>query len=180
MIVPPPERLILSRVGSPLGDLLLATDERELLRGLWFESEQPSLPARPPSRLDAVATVVGAAPAAIRRALKAYFAGDLARLRDIQWATDGTPFQQRVWTALTAIPAGTTTTYGALAAGIGRPRAVRAVGAANGANPIAIVVPCHRLVGADGTLTGYGGGLERKRWLLAHEGVDLPEFAATK
>ena len=99
---------------------------------------------------------------------------------DIPWAAAGTPFQQQVWAALTGIEPGTTTTYGALAASIGRPRAVRAVGAANGRNPIAIVVPCHRLVGADGTLTGYGGGLERKRWLLAHEGVDLPELTATK
>ena len=76
-----------------------------------------------------------------------------------------------MWAALRRIPAGTTTSYGALAAEIGRPAAVRAVGLANGANPVAIVVPCHRVIGADGSLTGYGGGLPRKRWLLAHEGV---------
>jgi methylated-DNA-[protein]-cysteine S-methyltransferase len=83
--------------------------------------------------------------------------------------TGGTDFQRRVWAALRHIPAGTTTTYGGLARVIGQPSASRAVGLANGANPIAIVVPCHRVIGADGTLTGYGGGIERKRFLLAHE-----------
>jgi methylated-DNA-[protein]-cysteine S-methyltransferase len=83
----------------------------------------------------------------------------------------GTPFQRSVWSALRRIPAGTTTSYGALAEHIERPTAVRAVGHANGANPISVVVPCHRVIGADGSLTGYGGGLDRKRWLLAHEGV---------
>lgn len=105
--------------------------------------------------------------------LKAYFAGDLQAVEDLAVATNGTPFQQQVWTALRAIPAGTSMTYAALAARIGRATACRAVGLANGANPIAIVVPCHRVAGADNSLTGYGGGLERKRWLLAHEGVEL-------
>jgi methylated-DNA-[protein]-cysteine S-methyltransferase len=85
--------------------------------------------------------------------------------------TGGTVFQRSVWAALRTIPTGKTTTYGRLAAGLSRPKAVRAVGMANGANPISIVVPCHRVIGADATLTGYGGGLERKRWLLQHEGV---------
>lgn len=173
MTVPPPERLILSRTGSPLGDLLLATDERDVLRALWFADETRTERHGLPAWAGTLPVETGAVPAANGDALAAYFAGDLARLRDISWATAGTPFQQHVWATLTAIPAGTTTTYGALAAGIGRPRAVRAVGAANGANPISIVVPCHRLIGANGTLTGYGGGLERKRWLLAHEGVRL-------
>ena len=115
----------------------------------------------------------GEAPAALRDNLAAYFAGDLDALGRIPWATGGTPFQRSVWTALADIPAGTTMTYGALAAQIGAPRAVRAVGHANGANPISVVVPCHRLVGANGTLTGYGGGLHRKQWLLEHEGVRL-------
>ena len=84
------------------------------------------------------------------------------------------PFQREVWAALRAIPVGATTSYGRLAAAIGRPKAVRAVGLANGSNPIGIVVPCHRVIGADASLTGYGGGLERKRWLLEHEGVHLP------
>jgi methylated-DNA-[protein]-cysteine S-methyltransferase len=85
--------------------------------------------------------------------------------------TGGTDFQRTVWKALRAIPAGETRTYGQLAAAIGSPRAVRAAGLANGQNPVAVIVPCHRVIGANGTLTGYAGGLARKRWLLAHEGV---------
>jgi methylated-DNA-[protein]-cysteine S-methyltransferase len=96
-------------------------------------------------------------------------AGHTAVLDSLEVETAGTPFQRTVWHALREIPAGATMSYGALAKRIGRPSAVRAVGLANGANPIGIVVPCHRVVGADGSLTGYGGGLERKRWLLAHE-----------
>jgi methylated-DNA-[protein]-cysteine S-methyltransferase len=104
-------------------------------------------------------------------ALQAYFAGELARLNDITCATAGTPFQRMVWGALRTIPPGRTLSYGALAARLDRPSAARAVGLANGANPISVVIPCHRLVGANGALTGYGGGLGRKRWLLAHEGA---------
>jgi methylated-DNA-[protein]-cysteine S-methyltransferase len=116
-----------------------------------------------------------AAPAEIREPLDAYFAGDVAAIDSIPVEAGGTPFQLEVWSALRRIPAGTTTTYGRLAARIGRPNACRAVGLANGSNPVAIVVPCHRVIGADGTLTGYGGGLARKRWLLDHErGGALP------
>lgn len=107
--------------------------------------------------------------------LAEYFAGDLHAIDDIVVATKGTAFQQRVWTALRAIPAGTTVSYGAIAQRIGQPTACRAVGLANGSNPIGIVVPCHRVIGANSTLTGYGGGIERKQWLLKHEGA---EFAA--
>ena len=96
---------------------------------------------------------------------------------DLPVVTAGTPFQRAVWAALRQIPVGTTLSYGALAERIGRKAAVRAVGAANGANPVAVVVPCHRVIGADGSLSGYGGGLERKRWLLAHEGA-LPKRLA--
>jgi methylated-DNA-[protein]-cysteine S-methyltransferase len=99
--------------------------------------------------------------------------GELDALDRISTETAGTAFQRAVWTALRGIEAGRTVSYGALAEHIGRPRAVRAVGAANGANPIAVVVPCHRVIGSDRGLTGYGGGLERKRWLLAHEGALL-------
>jgi methylated-DNA-[protein]-cysteine S-methyltransferase len=115
----------------------------------------------------------GRAPRAVLAPLEAYFAGDLGALRAIPVATAGTAFQRAVWSALREIPPGTTLGYGALARRIGRPSAIRAVGAANGANPVSVVVPCHRLVGAGGALTGYGGGLARKRWLLAHEGVAL-------
>ncbi|WHZ24881.1 MAG: Methylated-DNA--protein-cysteine methyltransferase [Nitrospira sp.] len=102
-------------------------------------------------------------------AIAAYFDGDLHAIDSLPTATEGTPFQKRVWHALRHIPVGHTLSYGELAKRIGRPAAVRAVGLANGANPIGIVVPCHRVIGADGSLTGYGGGLERKRWLLNHE-----------
>jgi methylated-DNA-[protein]-cysteine S-methyltransferase len=101
--------------------------------------------------------------------LAAYFAGDLFAVDAIETRTGGTPFQRAVWSALRPIPPGTTVSYGELARAIGRPAASRAVGAANGANPIAIVVPCHRVIGANRTLTGYGGGLARKAWLLEHE-----------
>ena len=99
-----------------------------------------------------------------------YFAGDITAIDGLAVATNGTAFQKEVWAALRAVPAGTTVSYGTIADRIGRPKACRAVGLANGSNPVAIVVPCHRIVGADKGLTGYGGGLERKQWLLGHEG----------
>ena len=111
------------------------------------------------------------APKHVRLALTAYFDGDLGGIDRLDCATGGTEFQRTVWAALRDIPAGRTESYGQLAARIGRPAAVRAVGLANGANPIGLIVPCHRVIGADGSLTGYGGGIERKRWLLNHEGA---------
>ncbi|HEY8078316.1 MAG TPA: methylated-DNA--[protein]-cysteine S-methyltransferase [Labilithrix sp.] len=105
----------------------------------------------------------------VARALADWLGGDLSALDRLELAPRGTAFQKRVWDALLAIPHATTTTYGAIARAIGTPHAARAVGAANGANPIAIAIPCHRVVGADGTLTGYAFGVERKRWLLEHE-----------
>ncbi len=109
----------------------------------------------------------GSSPAAA--VLGRYFAGELKAIDRLKTANGGTAFQRKVWAALRTIPARATTSYGELAARLGMPKAARAVGLANGANPIAIVVPCHRVIGANGTLTGYGGGLARKRWLLAHE-----------
>jgi methylated-DNA-[protein]-cysteine S-methyltransferase len=113
-------------------------------------------------------------PRTLTDALGAYFAGDLHAIDPLETRTGGTHFQQRVWTELRRIPAGGTITYGELARRIGRPAACRAVGLANGSNPISIVVPCHRVIGADGQLTGYGGGIARKRWLLDHEQRALP------
>lgn len=110
-------------------------------------------------------------PAGAATRLRRYFAGDAGALDDQPVAWHGTPFQREVWRALRRIPAGRTRSYAEVARSIGRPRAVRAVGAANGANPIALFVPCHRVVASDGSLHGYGGGLERKKWLLEHEGV---------
>jgi methylated-DNA-[protein]-cysteine S-methyltransferase len=106
---------------------------------------------------------------ATRQWLTRYFAGESADISDLKLDMRGAPFELRVWDALRRIPAGTTTTYGAIAREIGSPDASRAVGMANGANPIAIIMPCHRVIGSNGTLTGYGGGLETKAWLLGHE-----------
>jgi methylated-DNA-[protein]-cysteine S-methyltransferase len=117
------------------------------------------------------------APATVRDGLSRYFAGEVTTIEVIPVATAGTAFQRDVWAALRKIPPGATLSYGALARAIGRPRSVRAVGLANGANPIGIIVPCHRVIGADGSLTGYGGGIERKRWLLAHEGAAFKKAA---
>lgn len=110
-----------------------------------------------------------AVPRFIAEPLRAYFRGELAAIDKIAVKMNGTEFQKAVWVELRSIAAGTTISYGELAKRVGRPGASRAVGLANGANPIAIVVPCHRVIGANGALTGYGGGLDRKRWLLAHE-----------
>jgi methylated-DNA-[protein]-cysteine S-methyltransferase len=107
----------------------------------------------------------------LRTALRRYFDGHLGVIDQIEVELNGTTFQKQVWSALRSIPAGTTLSYGELARRLGHTQAVRAVGAANGANPVALIVPCHRVIGSNGSLTGYGGGLDRKRWLLAHEGV---------
>jgi methylated-DNA-[protein]-cysteine S-methyltransferase len=112
----------------------------------------------------------------LRAVLARYFGGDLAALDNVAVELNGTPFQKSVWQALRRIPFGTTISYAELARRIGEPTAVRAVGSANGANPVAVIVPCHRVIGTNGTLTGYGGGLERKQWLLSHEGVVAPRL----
>jgi methylated-DNA-[protein]-cysteine S-methyltransferase len=116
-------------------------------------------------------------PLGVEATLRDYFAGGLNLLDGIRVDTGGTPFQRRVWQVLRTIPAGQAWSYLDVARRVGAPDAVRAVGAANGANPVAIVVPCHRVIGSDGRLTGYGGGLDRKRWLLAHEGAAVAEAA---
>src|SRR5262245_53265961 len=110
-------------------------------------------------------------PDGISGRIEAYLSGELGAVDDIAVESGGTPFQRDVWTALRGVPAGTTVTYAQLARTLGRPAALRAVGGANARNPVAIVIPCHRMVGSDGSLTGYGGGLSRKRWLLDHEGA---------
>jgi methylated-DNA-[protein]-cysteine S-methyltransferase len=115
-------------------------------------------------------------PFGLTNAIRAYFEGELEAIDTLPVATEGTSFQKSVWRALRDIPAGETISYGELANRIGKPAAVRAVGLANGANPIGIVVPCHRVIGANGSLTGYGGGIERKRWLLDHEKRKLMLF----
>ncbi|MBL8612667.1 MAG: methylated-DNA--[protein]-cysteine S-methyltransferase [Myxococcales bacterium] len=120
------------------------------------------------------------APPGVSGAVVRYFAGDLGALRGIPLALRGTPFQLAVWRALADIPCGETRSYAEVARAIGRPAAVRAVGLANGANPLALVLPCHRVIGSDGSLTGYGGGVERKRWLLSHERSDAGSRASER
>jgi methylated-DNA-[protein]-cysteine S-methyltransferase len=150
-------------MSAPIDELLL-TGDGEALTGLHLAPHRHGLPGpadpdwRRDDRLFAAAT----------GQLAAYFAGELTEF-DLPLAARGTDFQSRVWAALRTIPYGRTTSYGELAAQLGNPGASRAVGLANGRNPIAIIVPCHRVIGADGRLTGYGGGLDRKRWLLDHE-----------
>jgi len=165
--------LSLSAVASPLGPLSVVSDADGCLRALDFADFMPrcrSLLARHYGAEGTGWTLQSArCPAAIDAALTAYFAGELTALDALPVATGGTVFQREVWAALRRIPAGETTSYGALAVAIGRPAAVRAVGLANGANPIGIVVPCHRVIGSSGKLTGYAGGVARKAWLLNHE-----------
>jgi methylated-DNA-[protein]-cysteine S-methyltransferase len=146
-------------VASPVGPLLLTAAEAGLT-GLWVNRERPIGAGW--RRDDAMLAAVAAQ-------LEEYFAGT-RRAFDVALAPRATPFQRLVWDELVRIPYGSKTTYREVAARIGRPTAIRAMGHANGANPISIVVPCHRVVGADGSLTGYGGGLAAKRWLLDHEG----------
>jgi len=168
----PREDLRLHRLATPIGDALLVSDGEGALRVFEFADfeERMERPLRLHYGLRKPPPMTPA-PAPLRDAIEAYFAGALDALDRIPCRTGGTPFQRAVWAALRKIPAGRTTSYGALAAKLGVPKAVRAVGLANGANPIGVVVPCHRVIGADGSLTGYGGGIERKRWLLRHEGA---------
>jgi O-6-methylguanine DNA methyltransferase len=162
-------RLWLKRYASPLSTLLLITDGEGSLRALDFADYEQRMRRLLQIHYDSFELAPGEPPVSVLRGLDAYFAGDYAALDRIQVATGGTPFQRAVWRTLRTIPPGATMTYGELAARIGHAGASRAVGAANGANPIAIVVPCHRMIGAGGNLTGYGGGLPRKQWLLDHE-----------
>ncbi len=168
--------LRLARLATPLGEALLVVDGEERLRALdWHDHEarMHRLLARHygPGGFRLRAGRAGGEAAA---RLAAYFEGATAAIEELPVATGGTAFQNEVWRALRAIPRGSAISYAELARRIGRPKAVRAVGLANGANPVGIVVPCHRVIGSDGSLTGYGGGLERKRWLLAHEGWRSP------
>ncbi|MDF0584573.1 methylated-DNA--[protein]-cysteine S-methyltransferase [Bradyrhizobium yuanmingense] len=168
-----PERFGLDRLTTPIGIALLVTDAEGKLRALDWEDYEHRMRELLRLHYGAVDLRDQPAPSDMRTALSRYFDGDLGQLQSIAWRIAGTPFQQKVWTALAQIPAGTTMSYGALAAKIDTPRAIRAVGHANGSNPISVVLPCHRLIGADGSLVKYGGGLERKRWLLRHEGVEV-------
>jgi methylated-DNA-[protein]-cysteine S-methyltransferase len=175
-----PDYLILDTIPAPIGAFLIAVDQAGVLRAVDFWADEPRLRAQLKRQYGDVKVETGQSPAPIRRAFEDYFAGDIRALEAVRVETVGTGFQRKVWAALQRIPAGETRSYGQLAAEIGEPDAARAVGLANGQNPIAIVIPCHRVIGADGSLTGFGGGLPRKRWLLTHEGAAYKENRGPK
>ena len=163
---------------TPTGRMLLLTDAEQRVRAVDWEDKEPRMLAllqryyRSGVRIQTTTR-----PSPARVALLAYFEGELSAIDDLAVATTGTDFQRMVWAALREIPLGEAISYSMLAQRIGRPSACRAVGLANGANPISIIVPCHRVIGANAALTGYGGGVERKRWLLTHEGVSFAAVA---
>lgn len=164
-------------VESPIGPLTIAERAARVCL-LHFGADGPAIdrtlerwyPGEPRDRRPVTA---------LREGLARYFAGEHTVIDTVPVELNGTPFQKRVWQALRHIPSGSTLSYGQLARRIGEPAAVRAVGAANGANPVALIVPCHRVIGSDGTLTGYGGGIERKAWLLSHEGASWEGHSRT-
>ncbi|HEY6248489.1 MAG TPA: methylated-DNA--[protein]-cysteine S-methyltransferase [Candidatus Angelobacter sp.] len=163
--------LLMDRINTPIGELFIVLDHAGNLRAVDWADHQTRM--RRLLRLhygeNGFRVELPRHPHALTHALSAYFAGELAAIDTLPVQTAGTPFQREVWRELRKIPCGATASYARLAERIGRPAAVRAVGLANGSNPISIVVPCHRVIGSNGSLTGYGGGIERKRWLLQHE-----------
>jgi methylated-DNA-[protein]-cysteine S-methyltransferase len=165
----------IDRLATPIGELIVIADGDGKLRTIdWTDHE-----ARMKRLLDRYygkgryTLTPKRDPGGLTGAMRRYFKGEIDVLKDLPVATSGTLFQTSVWKALRRIKDGTTISYAELARRIGKPKAVRAAGLANGQNPISIVVPCHRVIGSNGSLTGYGGGLHRKHWLLAHEGVML-------
>jgi len=163
------KELQLDHIDSPIGTILIVVDGEQLCSLDFADYEQRMmillLRRYGPIRL---AQIID--PCGFSSRIRDYFAGDYRCLDAIPVSTGGTAFQQQVWSTLRTIPPGTTINYGEIAAKLGKPAAYRAVGGANALNPIPIVLPCHRVIGADTSLTGYGGGIERKRWLLQHEG----------
>ncbi|MBS2028663.1 MAG: methylated-DNA--[protein]-cysteine S-methyltransferase [Deltaproteobacteria bacterium] len=164
-------RLFVDHLDTPIGRFAIVADAEGCLRAAGFtdrharmELELKRSTANADFELEEAVN-----PGGLTEAMARYFAGELAAIEALPTAAEGTEFQKAVWRALREIPCGETRSYGDLARRIGRPNAVRAVGLANGSNPIAVIVPCHRVIGSDGSLTGYGGGVERKAWLLAHE-----------
>lgn len=165
--------LLIDRIATPAGELIVVADADGNLRTIdWTDHE-----ARMKQLLDrqygkgSYTLTPARNPGGLSDAMRRYFKGDLGAIESLPVKTAGTPFQRSVWQALRRIACGTTISYAELARRIGKPKAVRAVGLANGQNPISIVVPCHRVIGSNGSLTGYGGGLPRKKWLLKHEGA---------
>lgn len=173
-------RLRMDKTDTPIGELVVVADREGRLRAVdWSDHEARLLKLlRLHYGEHGFALEPHGNPGGLTAAMRAYFEGDLGVIERLPVETGGTPFQRSVWKALRDIPCGVTVSYAELARRIERPSAVRAVGLANGANPVGIVVPCHRVVGSNGTLTGYGGGIERKRWLLAHEAGARPLLSA--
>lgn len=168
----PVKELQLDRIDSPIGDILIVVDNQRLC-SLDYADFEPRMMILLQRRYGPIHLIQAADPYGFSSRIRAYLAGDYRSLDAIPVSTGGTDFQQEVWSALRTIPPGTTTTYSELAVRLGRPTAYRAVGGTNALNPIAIVLPCHRVVGANASLTGYAGGIERKQWLLRHEGYSV-------
>jgi len=166
------QRLLIDTLPTPVGDLVIVTDEQQQLRAIDWDDHRPRLLRllRLHTSKAGFELIEQADPAGFTTLLQRYFAGETEVIDHLAVATLGTDFQRTVWQALREIPCGTVISYGELAKRIGRPTASRAVGMANGSNPISIVVPCHRVIGSQGALTGYAGGVARKQWLLQHEG----------
>jgi len=176
LAVTAPTQLKLERLKSPLGEIFIASKDGAICNLEFADTEErmQKLLARHFGEVELLPAKSGE----FAKALRAYFDGDVEVLDTLPVKTNGTRFQERAWAALRRIPAGTTRSYGEQARDIGEPDAARAVGLANHLNPVGIVVPCHRVIGANGALTGYAGGLDRKRWLLEHEAkhTTLPLF----
>lgn len=167
-----PTPLTITELDTPEGAITFAR-RGERLVALGFRDHWPRLKKELEKRFGALDLVPDAIGGDAGRALRRYLGGDLTALDALEVDTKGTPFQERVWSRLRKIPAGATWSYAELARAVGKPSAVRAVAGANARNPVSVVVPCHRVIAADGKLSGYGGGVPRKRWLLTHEGALL-------
>ena len=173
-------QLLIDHVDTPIGKFWLVADRDGNLRATYWAEQESQMHRflRIHYGHHGFELEPGHNPNGLTNAINRYFAGELEVIDSIPVETAGTPFQRMVWHALREIACGTTVSYAQLAQRIGRPSAVRAVGLANGSNPVGVIVPCHRVIGSNGSLTGYGGGIERKRWLLAHEGCLSPELFA--
>jgi methylated-DNA-[protein]-cysteine S-methyltransferase len=176
-------RLFIDRIDTPIGEMILVADREGNLRAIDWTDHEPRMHnflrrhyGNGRDGNDGFKLIPTRNPGGLSRAISNYFAGDLIAIDNLPVKTNGTPFQRQVWQALREIPLGATISYGELAKRIGRPAAVRAVGLANGSNPVGVIVPCHRVIGSNGSLTGYGGGIERKRWLLEHERARTPSI----
>jgi methylated-DNA-[protein]-cysteine S-methyltransferase len=169
-------KLLFDTIETPIGQVVLVVENQNLCF-VDFEGNEGRMKQLLEKRFGNYVLEPTQNPFGYSSKLEGYFSGDLSAVDDIPVSTGGTEFQQKVWLELREIPTGQTRSYGAMAAKLGQPTASRAVGMTNGLNPISIVLPCHRVIGASGTLTGYAGGLERKKWLLEHEGVKLQKPA---